>query len=602
MAQQKQPHPRSWEERLEAGDITPDRLITLSWKDVTGIVQAYWSKHNAGLSRWEDADDVLVLVGLKLYAKLRESIPTKAKEYRGLVWEVTKDVVADECRTNFRKKTAFARRCKGNPGAEAESRFADPAHAGTEDDSVQDEIVKACVEAIALVSDQLTNKQKEVHQLRRVEELMEKAVAAGLGISPYSVKDRDEAAQLKIERLYEELASKAGLPLHPPAVLFRFVQSRADIVGLFQVYVCLLISLKGNIEKAAGCPFESVIASEVQISPIRPKPGLELFPGYQLERQLGIGRLGEVWRAKAKSGENVAIKFVGFDTGEWWSEVLAATMACTFAHPNVLSVNNVVHSFPSAMIVSDLADSTLLEKYEAVRNEHRQFELWQLVKWMRDAAAGIDEINDRGFVHGDIRLANFFFIGEELSIGNFGHLATVVSPITVGGSNMTGYSEPPEFRQGYKAKSSDQYGLAWTWTRLRTIHEAVPDRGKLPEEERKVVEQAMNDDPESRYGSCGEFIHRIALVHRATLPAELISPINQVRVEPVLDTKHYPTMRQRLEQIPTDTLQFVIGQGNNPLAIFTTWLLSKLLRSSSLEVTLGWLPAFKEELERRLEK
>src|SRR5215210_6736792 len=94
----------------------------------------------------------------------------------------------------------------------------------------------------------------------------------------------------------------------------------------------------------------------------------EPIPGYRLIERLGRGGFGEVWKAEAPGGLHKAIKFVFGELDSVRSsaadqEFKALNRVKTVRHPFILSLERVDVIEGQLVIVMELADRSLLDRF-----------------------------------------------------------------------------------------------------------------------------------------------------------------------------------------------------------------------------------------------
>src|ERR1700694_1964059 len=108
--------------------------------------------------------------------------------------------------------------------------------------------------------------------------------------------------------------------------------------------------------------------------PVKIEPNAEPIPGYKLIERLGGGGFGEVWKVEAPGGLHKAIKVVygdlqtiGHDCQRADQELKALSRVKTVRHPYILSLERYDIIDGKLMIVMELADRNLWDRFR----EHR---------------------------------------------------------------------------------------------------------------------------------------------------------------------------------------------------------------------------------------
>ena len=163
----------------------------------------------------------------------------------------------------------------------------------------------------------------------------------------------------------------------------------------------------------------------------------------------------------------------------------------------------------------------------------------ELLNYMRDAAHGLDALNEQHVQHRDIKPANLLLLHRGVKVADFG-LAKVLEG-SVGGNTgaMTPAYATPECFRGQVTKHSDQYSFAVTYYHLRTFRllfsgsfEQVmfrhlteePDLAELPRAERAAVARALAKDPEKRWRNCKMFVNELIKAYTADQSAPPEAP------------------------------------------------------------------------------
>src|SRR5271169_4331254 len=91
--------------------------------------------------------------------------------------------------------------------------------------------------------------------------------------------------------------------------------------------------------------------------------------GYRLEEQLGAGGSGVVWKAVASGGKAKAVKIVfGFaEERRGARELKSLKRIQELKHPSLLALETVTVVAGRLVIVTELADASLLDRFEQCR-------------------------------------------------------------------------------------------------------------------------------------------------------------------------------------------------------------------------------------------
>ena len=268
----------------------------------------------------------------------------------------------------------------------------------------------------------------------------------------------------------------------------------------------------------------------------RIRPGYEPIEGYVLEKRIGSGGYGEVWRAEAPGGLKKAVKFVygQHDERRATQELKSLERIKGIQHPFILTLERFELIENQLVIVTELADGSLEELFE----QHRErgscgIPRDKLLGYMKDAADALDYLHQLyKLQHLDIKPGNLLIVGGHVKVADFGLLKDLgeVECSLVGG--LTPIYAPPEVFDGRPSIHSDQYSLAVMYQELLTntrpfsgrtiaqlatqhVHNA-PNLNPLPACDRPCVARALEKSPDRRFESCTAFVERLMNPRRTT--------------------------------------------------------------------------------------
>ncbi|MFV2066614.1 MAG: tubulin-like doman-containing protein [Pirellulales bacterium] len=255
----------------------------------------------------------------------------------------------------------------------------------------------------------------------------------------------------------------------------------------------------------------------------------EPIPGYTILERIGAGGYGEVWKADAPGGLTKAIKFVyGYFSDERAAgELKALNRIREVRHPFLLSLERIEVIDGQLVIVTELADESLKDRFEATKAGGQiGIERQELLNYLSDAADALDYMRERhSLQHLDVKPENLLLLGERVKVADFGLVKDVYATGASLMGGMTPVYAPPEVFDGRPSRFSDQYSLAIVYQEMLTgvlpfsgktaaqlakQHTSSPPRlSPLSPSDQGVIAVALAKDPEKRFPSCRALIERL---------------------------------------------------------------------------------------------
>ena len=290
--------------------------------------------------------------------------------------------------------------------------------------------------------------------------------------------------------------------------------------------------------------------------------GQEPVPGFRLEKLLGRGGFGEVWKAASPGGMTVAMKFLPLGAEASRIELRALQLVKDVRHAHLLALFGVWQVQHYLIIAMELADTSLYDLHKQTTAKNGPgLEPAQLLDFMEEAAKGIDYLNSLKIQHRDIKPHNLLLVGGSVKVGDFGLAKVLEHSMASQSGKMTVAYAAPEFFHRKTYPASDQYSLAVSYCQLRGnllpfrgsfaemlmghLHQE-PDLSMLPESERNVVARALAKEAKDRWPSCRDFVQAL---RQQEAGGSVPSPTKKKRPkQPVVPTAPAPGVQTWLDK------------------------------------------------------
>jgi eukaryotic-like serine/threonine-protein kinase len=290
---------------------------------------------------------------------------------------------------------------------------------------------------------------------------------------------------------------------------------------------------------------------------------IDLPERYRVARHIASGGMASVWEVEDQLlGRVVAVKvlsaqFAADPGARARFQREARTAAQVSAHPHVVTIYDIGEHGDDAFIVMEyFPGGSVADRLRAARDGASAIDRDTALRWLREAAAGLDVAHSAGIVHRDVKPANLLLDAQDrVAVADFGiaRLADDTHMTQTGQVLGTAAYLSPEQATGQPATAaSDRYALAVVAFELlcgrrpfdggppaaqllQHAEEAPPRASEaapgLPRAVDDVFAAGLAKDPAARPATAGELVDALesALEERPTdstrpMPAAAVPP------------------------------------------------------------------------------
>jgi hypothetical protein len=275
--------------------------------------------------------------------------------------------------------------------------------------------------------------------------------------------------------------------------------------------------------------------------------GARLGP-YEIERLIGVGGMGEVYRAAdTRLGRSVAIKvlpeLLSTDAESLARFEREARAIAALSHPNIVAVFDVGSEGEVRYVVTELLEGDTLRAHM----QRGRIDNDEIMRIAGGIADGLAAAHAKGIIHRDLKPENVFLTSEGgvklLDFGLAHRLPTGVGEhvltekLTIPGLVMgtLGYMSPEQLSGKRLTPASDVYAFGCVVFEMFTGDVPAPfadarEQGRMWPAIRLVIERCLEKDPASRFQNGGEA--RAALRGSMAVPSPPIAPTIRTEARP----------------------------------------------------------------------
>jgi serine/threonine protein kinase len=287
------------------------------------------------------------------------------------------------------------------------------------------------------------------------------------------------------------------------------------------------------------------VTKQMEVPPPPAEPSGEhknvvpMVGGYRLLKRLGSGALGEVWKAEAPGGVEVAVKRLSrtLEAHEAQYELRSLEHVKKLRHNYLMPIHAYWVHKSRLYVAMELGDGSLCDRAEDYQKQGQPgIPRDELIRYMREAAEALDFLHSEGVHHRDIKPANILLLKGHVKVADFGLVRPLRDMDSMVNATFCGTPTymPPEAWDNKISIHSDQWSLAISYLELRLnrrvfksrtipslmveIRNSQVDLSPLEPAEQRVIKKALHPNPRQRYANCTAFAQALEAVFRPAAP------------------------------------------------------------------------------------
>jgi serine/threonine-protein kinase len=198
---------------------------------------------------------------------------------------------------------------------------------------------------------------------------------------------------------------------------------------------------------------------------------IELPERYRVARHIASGGMASVWEVEdLLLGRIVAVKVLGAQfapdpVARARFQREARTAAQVSQHPHVVTIYDIgEHGNDAFIVMEHFSGGTVADRLKAARDGGPPVDRETAMRWLREAAAGLDVAHEAGIVHRDVKPANLLLDAQDrLAVADFGIARLVDDTHMTQAGQVLGtaaYLSPEQALGEHATAASDRYALA----------------------------------------------------------------------------------------------------------------------------------------------